>query len=114
MNRDLLLDGEHSHWRKAVAVLERLGVWGVLVLLIAVASALSPYFFSINNFLNILNQSSVVGITAVGVTLVMITGGVDLSVGSIISLSADICATVMNGNDGRIIPAIVLSVGAGA
>jgi ribose transport system permease protein len=114
MNRDLSLDDEHSHWRKAVAALERLGVWGVLVLLIAVASALSPYFFSINNFLNILNQSSVVGITAVGVTLVMITGGVDLSVGSIISLSADICATVMNGNDGRIIPAVVLSVGAGA
>ena len=52
-------------------------------LLVAVASVLSPYFFSINNFLNILNQSSVVGITAVGVTLVMITGAVDLSVGSV-------------------------------
>ena len=78
------------------------------------ASALSPYFFSINNFLNILNQSSVVGVTAVGVTLVMITGGVDLSVGSVISLSADICATVMNGNDARIVLAVALSVGAGA
>ena len=70
--------------------------------------------FRLNNFLNILNQSSVVGVTAVGVTLVMITGGVDLSVGSVISLSADICATVMNGNDARIVLAIALSVGAGA
>ena len=108
------LSFDSNQWRKVVAAFDRLGVWAALVLLIIVASALSPYFFSINNFLNILNQSSVVGITAVGVTLVMITGGVDLSVGSVISLSADICATVMNGNDDRIIPAVALSVGAGA
>ena len=44
----------------------------------------------------------------------MITGGVDLSVGSVISLSADICATVMNGNDARIVLAVTLAIGAGA
>jgi ribose/xylose/arabinose/galactoside ABC-type transport system permease subunit len=102
-------------WRReSLAVLDRLGVWAALALLIAAASVLSPYFFSMNNFLNILNQSSVVGVTAVGVTLVMITGGVDLSVGSVISLSADICATVMNGNDARIVLAVALGIGAGA
>ena len=102
-------------WRReSLAVLDRLGIWAALALLVAVASVLSPYFFSINNFLNILNQSSVVGITAVGVTLVMITGAVDLSVGSVISLSADICATVMNGNDARIVLAVTLAIGAGA
>ena len=105
---------DNSRWRKSLVVLDQLGVWVALALLIAIASALSPYFFSINNFLNILNQSSVVGIAAVGVTLVMITRGVDLSVGSVISLSADICATVMNGNDSRILSAIALSVCAGA
>lgn len=98
----------------ALAVLERLGIWAALVVLIAIASGLSPYFLSLNNFLNILNQASVVGTTAVGVTLVMITGGVDLSVGSIISLSADIAATVMNGSDGNGPLAILLAVGAGA
>ena len=61
-----------------LAALDRLGVWAALALLIVVASALSPYFFSLNNFLNILNQASVVGVAAVGMTLVMITGGVDL------------------------------------
>ena len=103
-----------SRWRKSLAVLDRLGVWVALALLIVVASALSPYFFSLNNFLNILNQASVVGVAAVGMTLVMITGGVDLSVGSIISLSADICATVMNGSDARIGLAVALSIAAGA
>jgi ribose transport system permease protein len=114
MSGGLSFDVGRSRWRKSLAALGRLGVWAALALLVAVASALSPYFFSINNFLNILNQSSVVGVTAVGVTLVMITGGVDLSVGSVISLSADICATVMNGNDAHIVVAVALSVGAGA
>src|SRR5262245_28432039 len=103
-----------SRLHKSLAALDWLGVWAALALLVVVASALSPYFFSLNNFLNILNQSSVVGITAMGVSLVMITGRVDLSVGSVISLSADICATVMNGSDKRIILAVALSVGAGA
>jgi ribose/xylose/arabinose/galactoside ABC-type transport system permease subunit len=114
MSSAVSFDVGNSRWRKSLVVLDRLGVWAALALLVAVASALSPYFFSINNFLNILNQSSVVGVTAVGVTLVMITGGVDLSVGSVISLSADICATVMNGDNTHIVFAIALSVGAGA
>jgi ribose/xylose/arabinose/galactoside ABC-type transport system permease subunit len=104
----------NSPWRKSLPVLDRFGAWAALVLLVVIASVLSPYFLSVNNFLNILNQSSVVGVAAVGVTLVMITGGVDLSVGSVISLSADICATVMNGDDSRIVPAVALSIAAGA
>ena len=100
--------------RRAGLGLERLGVWAALAALIVAASALSPYFLSFNNFLNILNQASVVGVAAVGVTLVMITGGVDLSVGSVITLSADICATVMSGNDARIGLAVALGVAAGA
>lgn len=114
MSGDLSIEVGRTRWHRGLAALDRLGVWVALALLIVVASALSPYFLSLNNFLNILNQSSVVGVTAVGVTLVMITGGVDLSVGSVISLSADICATVMNGNDAQIVLAVALSVGAGA
>jgi ribose/xylose/arabinose/galactoside ABC-type transport system permease subunit len=109
------LAGERpSRGTTALALLERLGIWAALLVLVAIASGLSPYFFSLNNFLNILNQASVVGTTAVGVTLVMVTGGVDLSVGSIISLSADIAATVMGGSDGNVPLAVVLAVGAGA
>jgi ribose/xylose/arabinose/galactoside ABC-type transport system permease subunit len=114
MSEGSSFDIRRARWHKSRAMLDRLGVWAALALLVIAASALSPYFFSLNNFLNILNQSSVVGVTAMGVTLVMITGGVDLSVGSIISLSANICATVMNGSNGSIVLAVALSVGAGA
>ena len=51
---------------------------------IAIAlSLLSPYFLKTNNLLNLLDQSVVVGIVAIGMTFVILTGGIDLSVGSL-------------------------------
>jgi len=47
----------------------------------------SPYFFTYNNILNVLDQSVVVGILAVGLTLVILTAGIDLSVGSTVGLT---------------------------
>ena len=53
-----------------------------LALLIAIAlSILSPYFLTTNNLLNLLDQSVVVGIVAIGMSFVILTGGIDLSVG---------------------------------
>ena len=54
-----------------------------LAIVIAVAlSLLSPYFLKTNNLLNLLDQSVVVGIVSIGMTFVILTGGIDLSVGS--------------------------------
>lgn len=58
-----------------------------LVLLCVVFSIASPYFLSIRNALNILDQVTVLGILAIGMTAVIITGGIDLSVGSVLALS---------------------------
>src|SRR3954452_3694201 len=59
-----------------------------LALLIAIAlSLLSPYFLTTNNLLNLLDQSVVVGIVAIGMTFVILTGGIDLSVGSVAGLT---------------------------
>lgn len=55
----------------------------------------SPYFLSLRNFMNILSSVSVVGIIATGMTLVMITRGIDLSVGSIIALTGCVSALLM-------------------
>ncbi|MCV5604840.1 ribose ABC transporter permease, partial [Escherichia coli] len=52
-----------------------------LLVLIGVVSALNPNFFSVDNLLNILRQTSVNAIMAVGMTLVILTAGIDLSVG---------------------------------
>ncbi|MFN8518073.1 MAG: ABC transporter permease [Chloroflexota bacterium] len=79
-----------------------IGLWLALLLLVAIAAVLSPGFLNPVNLLNIVRQASVVGITAVGVTLVMITGGVDLSVGAVIVLGSVLAATIMDGQDANI------------
>jgi ribose transport system permease protein len=60
---------------------------GLAVALAAALSLLSPYFLTTNNVFNILDQSVVIGIVAVGMTFVILTGGIDLSVGSVAGLS---------------------------
>jgi ribose transport system permease protein len=79
-----------------------LGLWLALLAIIAVAAWLSPGFIQPINFFNVVRQASVVGIAAVGVTLVMITGGVDLSVGAVISFSSVLAATLMAGDAANI------------
>jgi ribose transport system permease protein len=57
------------------------------IALAAILSLLSPYFLTSSNLFNILDQSVVTGIVSVGMTFVILTGGIDLSVGSVAGLS---------------------------
>jgi len=54
-----------------------------------------PSFLSYNSFVNILNQSAVYGVLSVGMTFVILTGGIDLSVGSLIAFGGVVCALVV-------------------
>ena len=58
-----------------------------LILMVVFLIATTPSFVSMNNFLNIIDQITINGIMAIGVTLVIITGGIDLSVGSVLAFS---------------------------
>ncbi len=83
-----------------------------LALLIAAAlSVLSPYFLKSNNLLNLLDQSVVVGIVAIGMTFVILTGGIDLSVGSVLGVTGILFGLAIRHVG--IAPAIVLGVLAG-
>jgi len=64
-----------------------------LILLLIVAFVLTPIFFSAGNVGNILNQLAVPGVLAVGMTFVILTGGIDLSVGSLLGLLNCVVAT---------------------
>ena len=59
----------------------------VVVAVMAVLSLISPYFLTLNNMLNLLSQSVVVGLLALGQTLVILIGGIDLSVGSLVGVT---------------------------
>jgi ribose transport system permease protein len=69
---------------------------GLLVLSI-VLWALTPYFLTLSNLLNIAEQTSIIAIIAVGMTFVIITAGIDLSVGSVLALSGVTLASVLHG-----------------
>ncbi|MEJ2607592.1 MAG: ABC transporter permease [Anaerolineales bacterium] len=68
-----------------------------IVLLLIVLSILSPHFRQLDNFMLILQEASTIGIVAAGQTLVVLAGGIDLSVGSILALASIIAALLMTG-----------------
>ena len=63
-------------------------IWVFLALTVIVFSLASPYFLTVNNVGNILTQGAFIGILAIGMTLVMIDGEIDLSVGAILALAS--------------------------
>ncbi|MEZ9656616.1 ribose ABC transporter permease [Vibrio splendidus] len=67
-----------------------------LIFLIVVVSFLNPNFFTVDNILNILRQTSVNAIIAVGMTLVILTAGIDLSVGSVLALCGAFAASMIS------------------
>lgn len=79
-----------------LAALLRTGPLLTLLLLVAVVSAVSPDFRKPENFFNIANQWAFVGIVAVGMTWVIILGGIDLSVGSMVVLLGGMGIYAMN------------------
>lgn len=101
-------------YRKKLPSLEKAAVWIVLAVLLGVAGLISEAFLSINYLTNLARQAAPVGIVAVGVTFVMLLRGVDLSVGAIVSMSAVVCAIVMNGEPGNLWLGIAAAIGCGA
>jgi len=84
-----------------------------LLIIVVTFSFLSPVFYTLPNLLNILQQSSINALIALGMTLVIISGGIDLSVGPTAALSAVLGATLMVA--GVPVPlAILATLGVGA
>ena len=88
--------------------------FGALIVLFVVFSLASPYFFKFDNIVGILLSTAVNGVLALGVTFVIITGGIDLSVGTVMTFSA-VMAGVIVTFWGLPVPLGVLAgLGAGA
>nr|WP_164924027.1 ribose ABC transporter permease [Sinorhizobium fredii] len=83
-----------------------------LIALVITLSLVSPNFLSVGNFLDIARVVSIIGIMAVGMTIVILTGGIDLSVGSTFALASVVAASLIPGSfsDAPRILAFVLPV----
>jgi ribose transport system permease protein len=74
----------------------RFGTLIGLFVLCAVLWALTPHFLTVSNLLNVAQQTSINAIVAVGMTFVILSGGIDLSVGSIVALSGVVLGTLLH------------------
>lgn len=83
--------------RNWVAFAGQFGALLVLILLCVIFAWLEPAFVSQRNLLNVLRQISIYGLLAIGMTFVILTGGIDLSVGSVLALAGLVSAGVYKG-----------------
>src|ERR1700761_5798904 len=66
----------------------------LFIILFALTAVLAPVFFNVQNILNVARQASITGVVAVGMTFVILTGGIDLSVGAILAV-VGVCFAMM-------------------
>src|SRR5918999_19731 len=99
--------GRVPAWRS-----RRLGTLAGLLGLCLLLWILTPHFLTVSNLLNVLEQTSINAVVAVGMTFVILSGGIDLSVGSIVALSGVVLGTLLQG--GQALPvALTLALGVG-
>ena len=93
-------------------LITKLGPLIGLFLLVIVITLLNPSFLSINNLFNVLRQVSISALIAFGMTFVILTGGIDLSVGSTLALTGAVAASLLaSGMDPIIAMGIALILG---
>jgi ribose/xylose/arabinose/galactoside ABC-type transport system permease subunit len=111
--RTAMLDGTMRTLKRLTALRASGLVW-VLLAMCVVAALISPAFLNPFNVINVLRQIALFGIVSVGMTFVILTAGIDLSIGSILAVAAVVCAFLLDG--GTAIPLVIvagLAIGAG-
>lgn len=98
-------------WLRALAT--RGPVWIAVVLLFVLASAISPAFMSVEEVRNIFQVTAFLGIAAIGQTIALMVGGIDLSIGGVVTLTNILAASVMDGRNAAIPLAVLVTLLAG-
>ncbi|HEX8119265.1 MAG TPA: ABC transporter permease [Pyrinomonadaceae bacterium] len=95
-----------SHYARQLGTLS--GLLGLCVVLWAA----TPFFLTVSNLLNVTEQAAIIAIVAVGMTFVIITGGIDLSVGSVLAFAGVVMAEVLH-KDFPVPLALAVALGTG-
>src|SRR5437870_12855774 len=82
--------------------------------LFSLSPTVRPYFLTGANFKIILTQTVIVAIGALGMTIIIVSGGIDLSVGSVVAMTSDVCATALVKGHSTLMAALMtIAVGGG-
>lgn len=114
-----IMDSLRRSLARLAAYFRRKGTpgWAIylgLLFLIVVGGVLSPHFLRSRNIFNVLRQATPLFIVAIGQTYLILSGGIDLSVGSVISLTSSVACMMMLRGDQWTIPAVIVALGIGA
>jgi ribose transport system permease protein len=109
--------GDVSDWTAASSLMQAVRdykvILGLMVALLAFTAIWAPEFFGVQNLINVARQAAITGVVAVGMTYVILTAGIDLSVGSTLALSGILFAISIKAGGG-IALAILAAVAIGA
>jgi ribose transport system permease protein len=95
MNMQNGIVGHKNNRLKCLLQTREAGVFGALCLMVILMSFISPYFLVPENIFNVLRGMSTIGIISIGMTMIIITGGIDLSVGSLLGVTSMLTARLM-------------------
>ncbi len=93
MSRPIAAAARVPSLRRRLFGAHNIGLLAALAVIVIAGSLLSPYFLTASNLLTILTSASVIGVISVGMSFIILAGGIDLSVGAIVAL-AGVCATI--------------------
>ena len=93
--------------------IQRLLAFGALIVIVIFFSLASPNFLQFDNFVGILLATAVVGVLALGATFVIITGGIDLSIGTVMTLAAVITGVLITNMHLPVVVGIIGGVAVG-
>ena len=95
------LVARHATRDNVRAVISQYGIFLIFGLMVIVASFLSPAFLTTTNIVNVIRQMSIIGLIALGVTGVIVSGGIDLSSGSVVGAACVVAASLAQRSEER-------------
>ncbi|OIQ11005.1 ABC transporter permease [Neomoorella thermoacetica] len=95
-------------------LLNRYGIIIIFLVMVVLMSILSPYFLELGNIINVVRQISIIAIAGFGATMVIITAGIDLAIGSVIALAGVIAATFAHPDQYPVIVPVIIGCMVGA
>jgi len=117
LNDTIEATGRYSVFKQTFKRLKNVEILGIIITLIVeciILSFLSPYFLTAKNIINVLRAISINAIVTVGMTMVLISGGLDLSVGSVIGLGGMVTAFFLTTLGMSLPVALIVGIGTGA
>lgn len=99
------MNGQKTSLIKKVTGFRNTGLLIGLAVLLIIAAIITPSMYSVTSIVNMLQNNAVYALLAIGMMMVILTGGIDLSVASTLGLSGVVCSSLMSSNMG--VPAVV-------